>query len=152
MPDTLLDPESKGGHYLSLRTEFHSHSEYRSSVVIARRTKDEPILPQAKLICGGTDGSIASLTPVSETSAKRMQLLQGHLVRNVQHVAALNPKALRVVPNETVSKPLLRGMFDGNLVMNFTELPVPKQQQMSKQIGSDKEDILQDWMSLSDVW
>jgi cleavage and polyadenylation specificity factor subunit 1 len=146
------DPESKGGHYLSLRTEFHSHSEYRSSVMIARRTKDEPILPQAKLICGGIDGSIASLTPVSETSAKRMQLLQGHLVRNVQHVAALNPKALRVVPNETVSKPLLRGMFDGNLVMNFTELPVPKQQQMSKQIGSDKEDILQDWMSLSDVW
>ena len=41
------------------------------------------------------DGSLASLTPVEEGAFKRLHLLQGQLVRTVQHVAALNPKAFR---------------------------------------------------------
>jgi CPSF A subunit region len=40
------------------------------------------------------------LTPVSEAVGKRLQLLQGQLTRNVQHVAGLNPKALRFVPTK----------------------------------------------------
>ena len=44
---------------------------------------------------GMVDGSLASLTPVDEGAYKRLHLLQGQLVRTVQHVAALNPKAFR---------------------------------------------------------
>ena len=37
-----------------------------------------------------------ALTPVdSDDSAKRLQLLQGQLTRNMQHVAGLNPRAFR---------------------------------------------------------
>lgn len=47
-------PESSNGQKLLCRTEFHSQSEYRSSVTIARRMKGEDMVaPQAKLICGG---------------------------------------------------------------------------------------------------
>ena len=35
--------------------------------------------------------------PVDEVVYKRLQLLQGQLTRNVQHVAGLNPKAFRSV-------------------------------------------------------
>ena len=44
---------------------------------------------------GAVDGSLTTLTYVDETAAKRLHLLQGQLIRTVQHVAALNPKAFR---------------------------------------------------------
>lgn len=53
--DTSLDPESKNGQNLLLRTEFHGQCEYRASALVARRTKDDPIMPQSRLICGMYD-------------------------------------------------------------------------------------------------
>jgi cleavage and polyadenylation specificity factor subunit 1 len=82
---------------------------------------------------GATGGSLSSLTPLDRQMFKRLQLLQGQLTRNVQHAAGLNPKAFRWVPflilvpqiwthparsmvrNDFVSKPLLKGILDGNL-------------------------------------
>lgn len=58
---------------------------------------------------GSPDGSLASLTPVEEGAFKRLQLLQGHLTRNIQHVAGLNPKAFRQV------------FFLGNASLNESE-------------------------------
>ena len=93
------DPESKMGQYLLCRSEFHARVEYRSSVTVARRTRaGDPDIPQAKIICGASNGALYSLTPIDEAAGKRLQLLQGQLTRNVQHVAALNPKTQRCVP------------------------------------------------------
>lgn len=48
------------------------------------------------MILGAADGSMYALTPIeSEATAKRLQLLQGQLTRNAQHVAGLNPRAFR---------------------------------------------------------
>ena len=47
-----VDPESKNGQRLLRRTEFHTHTEYRSSYLIARRAKASDEVPQSKLICG----------------------------------------------------------------------------------------------------
>ncbi|KAJ7747964.1 CPSF A subunit region-domain-containing protein [Mycena maculata] len=146
------DPESKDGRYLLLRTEFHGQSEYRTSTLVARRTKEELVIPQAKLICGSTDGSLRSLTPVDEATAKRLQLLQGQLTRNIQHVAGLNPKALRIVRNDFVSKPLSKGILDGNLLMQFEGLPITRQNEMTRQIGTERTQILRDWMALAGAW
>jgi cleavage and polyadenylation specificity factor subunit 1 len=49
---SYLDPESKLGQHLLLRTEFHGQTEYHTSVAIARRTKDDQSSPQEKLILG----------------------------------------------------------------------------------------------------
>ncbi|KAJ7135425.1 CPSF A subunit region-domain-containing protein [Mycena crocata] len=146
------DPESKDGRYLLLRTEFHGQSEYRTSTLIARRTKEDLGIPQAKLICGSTDGSMKSLTPVDEPAAKRLQLLQGQLTRNIQHVAGLNPKALRIVRNDFVSKPLSKGILDGNLLEHFEGLPIIRQNEMTRQIGTERTQVLRDWMSLAGAW
>ena len=82
---------------------------------MARRPKaGDPEIPQARLVCGtqsvlfgpsctpfdkkspgSVDGSLATLTCVDENAFKRLHLLQGQLIRTVQHVAALNPKAFR---------------------------------------------------------
>jgi cleavage and polyadenylation specificity factor subunit 1 len=92
---SFSDPDSRDGRHLLLRTEFHGQVDYRTSTVIAMRNKDDPSIPQSKLLMGATDGTLFSLTPVEENSFKRLQLLQGQLTRNIQHVAGLNPKAFR---------------------------------------------------------
>ncbi len=48
-----VDPESKSGQHLLCRTEFHGQTEYRSSLLVARRPKNgDPEIPQARLVCG----------------------------------------------------------------------------------------------------
>ncbi|KAI0366045.1 hypothetical protein BV20DRAFT_1115505 [Pilatotrama ljubarskyi] len=50
---TEVDPESKSGQHLLRRTEFHGQTEYRSSLLVARRPKTgDPEIPQARLVCG----------------------------------------------------------------------------------------------------
>ncbi|KAL0957913.1 hypothetical protein HGRIS_000094 [Hohenbuehelia grisea] len=46
------DPESRDGRHLLLDTEFHGQVDYRASALFAWRTKEDPILPRSKLICG----------------------------------------------------------------------------------------------------
>ncbi|KAG6864394.1 hypothetical protein C0991_009920 [Blastosporella zonata] len=146
------DPESKDGRHLLLRTEFNSQSEYRASTLIARRSNDDPMIPQAKLLTGSTDGTLSCLTPVDEHAFKRLQLLQGQLTRNVQHIAGLNPKAFRIVRNDFVSKPLSKGILDGNLLAHFETLPIARQFEVTREIGTDRTTVLRDWMGLSGAW
>lgn len=146
------DPDSRDGRHLLLRTEFHSQCEYRASTLIARRTKNDPDIPQAKMLCGATDGSLSSLTPVEEHSFKRLQLLQGQLARNIQHVAGLNPKAFRIVRNDYVSKPLSKGILDGNLLSHFEGLPITRQIEVTREIGTERNTVLRDWISINGPW
>ncbi|KAJ7583446.1 CPSF A subunit region-domain-containing protein [Mycena floridula] len=152
-----LDPSSNVGRHLLIRTEFHAQSEYRSSVVIAQRGGNSE-LPQSKVIyasnivTGGTNGSLASITPMDEQAGKRLQLLQGQLTRNIQHVAGLNPKAYRIVRNDHVSKPLSKGIIDGNLVRSFEGLPTARQAEMTKQIGTEVGVVLRDWAAMNGIW
>jgi cleavage and polyadenylation specificity factor subunit 1 len=46
------DPDSRDGRYLLLRSEFHGQVEYRTAVPIARRDKEDPSIPQSKLLIG----------------------------------------------------------------------------------------------------
>ncbi|KAF9486143.1 hypothetical protein BDN70DRAFT_870239 [Pholiota conissans] len=146
------DLDSNDGRHLLLRTEFHGQSEYRTSLVIARRTKEDPDIPQSKLLMGSPDGSLTSLTSVEEHAYKRLQLLQGQLTRNIQHTAGLNPKAFRIVRNDFVSKPLSKGILDGNLLAHYEALPITRQNEMTRQIGTERLTLLRDWISLSGPW
>ncbi|KAF5380083.1 hypothetical protein D9615_006209 [Tricholomella constricta] len=146
------DPESRDGRHLLLRTEFHGQCEYRTSTLVAQRSNDDPTIPQAKLIAGSTDGSLSCLTPVDEHAFKRLQLLQGQLTRNVQHFAGLNPKAFRIVRNDFVSKPLSKGILDGNLLGHFEALPIARQDEVTREIGTERTTVLKDWINLSGAW
>ncbi|KAI0259707.1 CPSF A subunit region-domain-containing protein [Gloeopeniophorella convolvens] len=146
-------PDSNNGQRLLCRTEFHGQIEYRSSVTIARRMKGEDMIaPQAKLICGHPDGSLTALVPVDEASFKRLHLLQGQLTRNVQHTAGLNPRAFRIVRNDYVSKPLSRGILDGRLLLSFEDLPLTRQSEITRQIGTERATVLHDFTELSGSW
>lgn len=161
------------GQHLLCRSEFHARVEYRSSLTVARRTRTGDCdIPQAKIICGASNGALLSLTPIDEALGKRLQLLQGQLTRNVQHISALNPKAhryvsfhhsihplpniegflRRIVRNDHVWKPLSKGILDGNLLRMFEELPLSRQNDITRQIGTDRTMVLRDWASLEAPW
>ncbi|KAI0088958.1 CPSF A subunit region-domain-containing protein [Irpex rosettiformis] len=147
------DPESRNGQRLLCRTEYHAHTEHRTSHLIARRTPDDdPSIPQSKLVYGGTDGSLTSLTYVDEAAFKRLYLLQGQLSRNIQHVAGLNPKAFRTVRNDRVARPLAKGILDGTLISAFEDLPIPRQEEMTRQIATERSAVLKDWLNLGAAW
>ncbi|KLO09211.1 cleavage factor protein [Schizopora paradoxa] len=147
------DPESRNGQFLLCRSEFHGQVDSRCTALVARRVKgDEGSIPQAKLISGASDGSMYSLTPIDEITQKRLELLQGQLTRSIQHVAGLNPKAFRMVRNDLVSKPLSKLILDGNLLSHFPELSISRQKEITRQIGTDRADVLRDWASLSGPW
>ncbi|THU95820.1 cleavage factor protein [Dendrothele bispora CBS 962.96] len=145
------DPTSDG-RYLILRTEFNSQAEYRTTALIAHRTDSNEEIPQARLMCGATNGSLVSLTPVDEAVSKRLQLLQGQLTRNMQHVAGLNPRAFRIVRNDYFSRPLSKGIADGNLLVHFASMSAPRQAEMTRQIGTEVWTVLKDWISLEGPW
>jgi len=145
------DPDSKDGRYLLLRTEFHTQREYCTSVLLAHRSKDEQV-PRSRLLTGSTDGSLGSLTIVDEAANKRLGLLQGQLVRSIQYTAALNPKAFRIVRNDYVSKPLTKGILDGNLLGQYEGLPIDRQVEVTQQIGTDRVKVLRDWIEIRGSW
>ena len=107
----------------------------------ASRSKEDHVLPQAKLIdgehpryspsarlirdvLGSVDGSLSSLTPVDESTFKRLQPLQAQLTRNIQHFAG--------------------GAFES--------LPITGQDETTRQIGTERAILLRDSIALNGVW
>ncbi|KIJ27345.1 hypothetical protein M422DRAFT_271489 [Sphaerobolus stellatus SS14] len=138
-----LNVESQGGQKLILNTEFHGQAEYRSSIATLGRTKDE--VPYSRLLTGSADGSLHVLIPVEESVYKRLQLLQGQLTRNVQHIAG-------IVRNEYSSRPLTKGILDDGLLDIFDELSIQKQVEMTRQIASERSVIVKDLSTHAGSW
>ncbi|CAE6441366.1 unnamed protein product [Rhizoctonia solani] len=154
-------PDSNNGLRLICSSEFHTHVSHRDVLPISRKADPssgadamDAQSPGAEsfLIAGSSDGSVALIMPLNESEFSRLQLLQGQLIRNVQHVAGLNPKAHRYVKNDFVSRSLSNGILDGNLLAAFEELPVAKQVEMTQQIGAEREKILNDLLKLRSPW
>ncbi|CAG8433080.1 10709_t:CDS:10 [Diversispora eburnea] len=80
-------------------------------------------------LCGTLDGSIGMITPIPEKMYKRMQLLHVQMVNGIQHPAAINPA---------------KGILDGDLLMQFPNLALHRQREMTKQIGTTIERIMDD--------
>jgi cleavage and polyadenylation specificity factor subunit 1 len=108
--------------------------------------------------------------PVDEATFKRLHLLQGQLTRNVQHTAGLNPRAFRcaslsaifvarltdchrsLVRNDYVSKPLSYGILDGRLLASFEDLPLTRQSEITRPIGTERTAVLHDLSELGGSW
>lgn len=54
--------------------------------------------------------------------------------------------------NDFVSKPLMRGILDGNLLGQYESLPINRQSEATQQIGTDRVSVLKDWIELRGSW
>ncbi|TIB04840.1 hypothetical protein E3P89_00131 [Wallemia ichthyophaga] len=133
-----FDPAAEGGEKLIRTTEFHKGAEATCSLLLAKPS----VRPSSELLLGGVDGSLSCLTPVDEQSFKALWLLQGALVRQIPHVAALNPRAHRHVRNDYVSRSLSKGILDGLLLSKYQGLDHLTQIEIAKRIGYSKAELL----------
>ncbi|KAK0549644.1 mRNA cleavage and polyadenylation factor subunit [Tilletia horrida] len=117
---------SHGGQRLLLRTEFQTSSEATCTLRLPRFAGEAEVYDASEVVFGKSNGGIETLIPVSEQIFKRLQLLQSQLVRNVQHVAGLNPRAYRAVHNDSSTRPLAKGILDGTLLDIFVTLSWPR--------------------------
>jgi cleavage and polyadenylation specificity factor subunit 1 len=59
---------------------------------------------------------------------------------------------IRIVRNDFVSKPLSKGILDGNLLAQYEALPITRQNEMTREIGTERLTVLRDWISLTGPW
>ncbi|KAL9936254.1 hypothetical protein V8E36_005096 [Tilletia maclaganii] len=117
---------SHGGQRLLLRTEFQTAVEASCTLRLPRYSNGEEAYDASEIVLGKSNGAIETIIPVPEQVAKRLQVLQGQLVRNVQHMAGLNPRAFRAVHNDFSTRPLAKGILDGSLLDVFALLSWPR--------------------------
>lgn len=51
-----------------------------------------------------------------------------------------------------MSRPLAKGMLDGNLLCHFIDLPKAGQDEVTKPIGTNRGTVLNDWIALDGAW
>lgn len=137
-------PASQGGQRLLVRSEYDQAAEASSVLVVpGPPSHDGGISTSSELVFGMMNGAIEVLQPVDDEIFNTLHLLQGHLVRNVQHFAGLNPRGFRAVRNELSTRPLAKGVLDARLLASFEMLPRPKMVEIANLIpdlvdGSDQ--------------
>ena len=46
----------------------------------------------------------------------------------------------------------LKGILDGNLLAHYETLPITRQNEMTREIGTERLTVLRDWISLTGPW
>ena len=81
------------------------------------------------------DGSLSLLTPLSESSYRRVSALQAQLTSSLEHAAGLNPRAFRDVQSEGG-----RGVVDGGVVQRLGELGFARRGEVLGRAGAGRGD------------
>ncbi|WFD35084.1 mRNA cleavage and polyadenylation factor subunit [Malassezia cuniculi] len=151
------NPTSHGGQRLLVRTEYHSAGSVTASMILrhAYTPDGEPAASEVMLV--KQNGAIDMLVPVPERTFNTLQLFQSMLVRSVRHTAGLNPRAFRAVANEHVSRPLAKGILDGQLLHMAENMSRPKfallvQDLQLRSGGATDTSVLRDLSGLLPVW
>ncbi|KAK4550167.1 hypothetical protein LTR36_003134 [Oleoguttula mirabilis] len=79
-------------------------------------------------------GAIGLITPVDESTYRRLSALQTHLTSILEHAAGLNPRAYRAVESEGFGA---RGVVDGSLVQRISELGAARKAEVLGRAGAD---------------
>ncbi|GJN92589.1 hypothetical protein Rhopal_005620-T1 [Rhodotorula paludigena] len=152
---------SFAGQRLLCRTEFHAGTESIASILFAKHVANEdakqngilygrsalrstllPALTMGRKFAGGLDGSLASLVPVRDAVFRRLQALQTIMTRHVLHFGGLNPRGYRIVKNDSVSRAIVKGILDGDLLVAFEMLPLDAQTELAKAVNTDVDTLL----------
>jgi cleavage and polyadenylation specificity factor subunit 1 len=87
-------------------------------------------------------GSIGLVTPVDESTYRRLGAVEAHLTSILEHAAGLNPREFRAVDSEGFGA---RGVVDGGLVQRISELGSTRRAEVLGRAGGDA------WVLRSDL-
>ncbi|EDN02958.1 conserved hypothetical protein [Histoplasma mississippiense (nom. inval.)] len=149
------DPGSSKGDRLLHRSTFQT-GHFASTMTLLPRTAtsssqrpdaDPDMMdldssgPLHHVLVTSETGSIALITPVSETSYRRLSALQSQLTNTLEHPCGLNPRAFRAVESDGIGG---RGMVDGDLVKRWLDLGTQRKAEIANRVGADVWEIRAD--------
>ncbi|BGP26347.1 cleavage and polyadenylation specificity factor subunit 1 [Rhodotorula toruloides] len=141
---------SHAGQRLMCRTEYHAGTESIASTLFAKHLPNEDA-KQNGILYGGLDGSLFTLVPVRDAVFRRLQSLQALMSRHVLHFGGLNPRAYRIVKNDSVSRAIVKGILDGDLLAAFEMLPLERQVELAEAVGTDADTVLANLRNLKGI-
>jgi cleavage and polyadenylation specificity factor subunit 1 len=94
--------------------------------------------PLHQILHTSQSGTLALITPLSESSYRRLSGLATFLANTLDSAAGLNPRAFRAVENELGGGGGTRGILDGNLLMRWSELGEQKRREGLGKVGADE--------------
>jgi len=137
--------------------EFHLGSSVTRMIRLRRmalpKKKGGPPVPskQHATLLVQADGSLGFMIPIPERMYKRLQLLNSRLHQAIPHPAGLNPRGFRKIRSKgekTVIANTTKPVLDGELLYQFMMLPVHRQRDFAKSIGSSVERIMDDLLEV----
>lgn len=81
-------------------------------------------LPPQILLLASPTGSLATLSPLSETSYRRLSSLVSQLITTLPHHAGLNPKAYRMPPSATQTTARMAPGIESGVGTNIVDAAV----------------------------
>ncbi|PVI08231.1 hypothetical protein DM02DRAFT_666191 [Periconia macrospinosa] len=135
------------GHFPSTMSLLQSHiqmpstsSEFPSDPTLSPPATTSQTLhqPLHQILHTTQSGTLALLTPLSESTYRRLTGLATYLSNTLDSACGLNPKAWRAVEGELGGGAGTRGVLDGSLLMRWGELGVQRQREGLGKVGADE--------------
>ncbi|KAG0331722.1 Cleavage and polyadenylation specificity factor subunit 1 [Podila humilis] len=143
--------QSFSGQKLICRGDYHVGSQVQTTINLPKIVvsgSDEGI--SHLTVCGTLDGGLCMITPIPEKTSKRLALLTSQIVNGVQHTAGLNPRAYRLLQSkDRLNSNPVKGVLDGDLLFEFIGLAANRQKEMTKQIGTGVDRVMDDLAAIS---
>lgn len=170
------DPAARGGNKLVCRADIHLGSQTvglqsyfcRSSLLVNSATPKSTLaaLKQQDPLFGRTDddqrlgvhfgtsdGGLGTVVPLSEPVYWRLTALQSVIANALESNCSLNHRAWRLYRRTPRrggcrNNDRKKSVIDGDLVMQFADLPLPDQEDLASAIGSTVDLILDNLLEL----
>ncbi|GKT74583.1 CPSF A subunit region [Colletotrichum tofieldiae] len=138
-------PKSLQGHLLLNRASFSAAPNHPTTTLSLPRTPVSPSAasapknPPTTLLLASPTGALASLTPLSEQTYRRLTSLANSIAGALPHAAATNPKAHRLQPLDArtpgVDTSAGRSIVDGALLARWNELGAGRRSEVAGKGG-----------------
>lgn len=126
-------------HLLQSRLSMPSSSDFPNLDGLDTALDDpSPSQPLQQILHTSQSGTLALLTPLSESSYRRLSGLATFLSNTLESACGLNPKAWRAVEGELGGGGGTRGVLDGNLLMRWGELGHGRQREGLGKVGGEE--------------
>lgn len=107
----------------------------------------EATIPSHGLLMTTSTGSLGVLTPLTESTYRRLSTLASHLTNSLYHACGLNPRAYRAgAGNGDVVGG--RQVVDGAMAMRFWELSAKGRVEVASRLGVGVEEVREDLEAL----
>jgi len=159
----LLDPKSLHGHLLLHRTTFSLGGHLPTTMTLLPRTTApttlpatpdameaaaDATIPEHEILMTSNTGSIALLSPLSETQYRKLNTLASHLTNTLYHACGLNPRAYRVSKDAPEGMVGGRTIVDGGMLLRWMELGSQRRAEVAGRVGVDVEEVREDLAAL----